>query len=143
MIVKNLLEKHASRPYNPDVANALFRSGYIESWGRGTLKIIRECNQAGIPDPVFRYESSDISVEFRKDIYNEKYLKTLNLNNRQVKAILFVKEKGEITNSEYQTLNDVSKATATRDLTELLENHKILKRTGNIGAGTNYILIGS
>ena len=48
--VKNLLEKHASRPYNPDIANALFRSGYIESWGRGTLKIIRECKQAGIPN---------------------------------------------------------------------------------------------
>jgi len=87
--VKNLLEKHASRPYNPDVANALFRSGYIESWGRGTLKMIRECKLVGLPEPVFSYESSDISVEFRKDIYNEKYLKSLNLNNRQVKAVLF------------------------------------------------------
>ncbi|MEN9548619.1 MAG: hypothetical protein RIR12_1210 [Bacteroidota bacterium] len=141
--VKNLLEKHASRPYNPDIANALFRSGYIESWGRGTIKIIRECKQAGIPEPVFTYDSNDISVEFRKDIYNEKYLKTLNLSDRQVKAILFVKDKGKITNSDYQILNDVSKATATRDLTELTENHKILKRTGDIGAGTNYILIGS
>jgi predicted HTH transcriptional regulator len=56
--VKNLLEKHASQPYNPDIANALFRSGYIESWGRGTLKIIRECKQAGIPEPVFSYDSS-------------------------------------------------------------------------------------
>jgi ATP-dependent DNA helicase RecG len=51
--VKTLLEKHASRPYNPDIANALFRSGYIESWGRGTIKIIKECKQAGIPEPVF------------------------------------------------------------------------------------------
>ena len=80
--VKNLLEKYASRPYNPDIENALFRSGYIESWGRGTLKIIRECKQAGIPEPVFSYDSSDISVEFRKDIYNEKYLQSLNLNDR-------------------------------------------------------------
>jgi ATP-dependent DNA helicase RecG len=56
---------------------------------------------------------------------------------------LFVKDKGKITNSDYQTLNDVSKATATRDLTELTETHKILKRTGDIGVGTNYILIGS
>ena len=141
--VKNLLKKHASRPFNPDIANALFRSGYIESWGRGTIKIIKECKQAGIPEPVFSYDSSDISVEFRKDIYNEKYLKSLDLNDRQVKAVLYVKEKGKITNSDYQTLNDVSKATATRDLTELLEKHKILKRTGDIGAGTNYILIGS
>jgi ATP-dependent DNA helicase RecG len=137
------LEKHASRPYNPDIANTLFRSGYIESWGRGTIKMIRECKQAGIPEPIFKYDLSDISVEFRKDIYNEKHLKTLNLSNRQVKAILFVKDKGKITNSDYQTLNDVSKATATRDLTELTETHKILKRTGYIGVGTNYILIGS
>lgn len=141
--VKTLLEKHASRPYNPDIANTLFRSGYIESWGRGTIKIIKECKQAGIPEPVFSYDSSDISVEFRKDIYNEKYLQSLDLNERQVKAVLYVKEKGKITNSDYQTLNNVSKATATRDLTELVEKHKIFKRTGDIGAGTNYILIGS
>lgn len=49
----------------------------------------------------------------------------------------------DITNSDYQTLNEVSKAIATRDLTELVEKHKIFKRTGDIGAGTNYILIGS
>jgi len=54
-----------------------------------------------------------------------------------------LKEKWKITNSDYQTLNAVSKATATRDLTELVEKFKILKRTGDIGAGTNYILIRS
>lgn len=137
--VKNLLEKHASRPYNPDIANALFRSGYIESWGRGTLKIIRECKQAGIPEPVFSYDSSDISVEFRKDIYNEKYLKTLSLNDRQVKAILFVKEKWKITNSEYQQLNDCSRNTASNDLTDLVEK-ELLKPSGQKGAGAFYTL---
>ncbi|MDP2424355.1 MAG: hypothetical protein U1C46_11440 [Bacteroidales bacterium] len=53
------------------------------------------------------------------------------------------KDKGKITNSYYQTLNDVSKATATRELTELVEKFNILKRTGDIGAGTSYTLIGS
>jgi ATP-dependent DNA helicase RecG len=137
--VKNLLEKHASRPYNPDIANALFRSGYIESWGRGTLKIIRECKQAGIPEPVFSYDSSDISVEFRKDIYNEKYLQSLNLNDRQVKAVLFTKEKGKLTNSDYQTLNDVSRETATRDLKELIDK-QLIKPSGRKGAGAFYTL---
>ena len=76
------MEKHASEPYNLDIANALFRSGYIESWGRGTIKIIRECKQAGIPEPIFSYDSSDISVEFRKDIYNrDKKLTSMILNN--------------------------------------------------------------
>ena len=137
--VKNLLEKHASRPYNPDIANALFRSGYIESWGRGTIKIVRECKQAGIPDPVFRYDSSDISVEFRKDIYNEKYLQSLNLNGRQVKALMFAKDKGKITNSEYQKLNDCSRNTASNDLTEMVVKH-LLKPSGQKGAGAFYTL---
>lgn len=137
--VKNLLEKHASRPYNPDIANALFRSGYIESWGRGTIKIIRDCKQAGIPEPVFSYDSSDISVELRKDIYNEKYLQTLSLNDRQVKAVLFTKDNGKITNSEYQKLNDCSRNTASNDLTELVDKD-LLKPSGQKGAGAFYTL---
>ncbi|NEW78125.1 MAG: transcriptional regulator [Gelidibacter sp.] len=141
--VKNLLEKHASRPYNPDIANALFRSGYIESWGRGTLKMIRECKQAGIPEPVFSYELSDISVAFRKDIYNEKYLKALNLNNRQVKAVLFVKEKGKITNSDYQELNSISKRTATTELSELVEKYNLFLREGTSGSNIFYRLCGT
>jgi len=138
--IKNLLEKHASRPYNPDIANVLFRSGYIESWGRGTIKIIKECKQAGLPEPVFRYESSDIALEFRKDIYNEKYLKSLNLNERQIKTILYLKEKGKIDNSDYQNLNGVSRETATRDLKELIDR-QLIKPSGQKGAGAFYTLI--
>lgn len=141
--IENLLTKHPSKAYNPDIANALFRSGYIESWGRGTLKMIRECEVAGLPQPVYFYDMSGFFVEFKKDSYNERHLKSLDLNDRQVKAILYAKERGKITNSDYQLLNGVSKATATRDLTELVEKSKILKRNGGIGAGTNYILIGS
>jgi ATP-dependent DNA helicase RecG len=137
--IENLLVKHPSKPFNPDIANSLFRSGYIESWGRGTLKIIKECERAGLPRPVYFYDMSGFFVEFRKDIYNEKYLKSLNLNDRQVKAVLLAKEKGKITNSEYQTLNDVSRETATRDLKELI-NKKILKPSGQKGAGAFYTI---
>lgn len=127
--IKNLLEKHASRPYNPDIANALFRSGYIESWGRGTIKIINGCKKAGIPEPVFTYDTSDISVEFRKDIYNERHLQSLDLNVRQIKAVLFVKEKGRITNKEYQVINNTTDRTALRDLETLIQLN-IVKRIG-------------
>ncbi|WKZ64033.1 MAG: ATP-binding protein [Saprospiraceae bacterium] len=30
--------KHPSMPYNPDIANAFFRSGYIEAWGAVSQK---------------------------------------------------------------------------------------------------------
>lgn len=141
--IEKLLTKHPSKPYNPDIANALFRSGYIESWGRGTLKMINECILFGIPKPKYFYDMSGFWVEFRKDVFDMEYLKSLGLNERQIQAIKFVKENGKITNSEYQTINDVSKATATRDLSELVEKYKLLSRTGDVGAGTSYILIGS
>ena len=37
--VKQLMSKHASKPFNPLIANAFFRAGMIESWGRGIEKI--------------------------------------------------------------------------------------------------------
>lgn len=52
--VARLTTKHPSRPYNPDIANAFFRAGLIESWGRGTLKILNEAKKAKIPTPDFQ-----------------------------------------------------------------------------------------
>lgn len=137
--VENLSVKHPSKPYNPDIANALFRSGYIESWGRGTLKIINECVQFGIPKPKYFYDMSGFWVEFRKDVFDMEYLKSLGLNERQIQAIKFVKVNGKITNSEYQANYGVARNTATRDLSELVAKG-ILKSSETKGAGSYYEL---
>ncbi len=118
--IENLLEKHPSKPFNPDIANALFRSGYIEAWGRGTLRMIKECIKVGQPKPAYFYDMSGFFVEFRKDIYNKEYLRSIDLNDRQIKAVLYAKKKGKITNSEYQALNNTSGRTASRDFENLL-----------------------
>lgn len=140
--IENLLTKHPSKAYNPDIANAFFRSGYIESWGRGTLKMIRECELAGLPKPVYFYDMSGFFVEFKKDIYNAEYLMELGLNNRQVKAAIFAKEKGKVSNKEYQELNAVSKRKATNELSELVDKFNVLVKTGTFGAGISYKIIG-
>jgi ATP-dependent DNA helicase RecG len=137
--VENLSVKHPSKPYNPDIANALFRSGYIESWGRGTLKMINECVQFGIPKPKYFFDMSGFWVEFQKDILNIEYFKSLGFNERQIQAIKYVKEKGKITNSEYQENYGVARNTATRDLAELVEKG-ILKSSESKGAGSYYEL---
>ncbi|MEQ9288558.1 MAG: ATP-binding protein [Cyclobacteriaceae bacterium] len=143
MTFEDLKHKHASHPRNPILADVFFKGGLIESWGRGTLKIIDECKSAGLPTPEIAEMTGGIIVTIFKDIYNEKHLATLDLNERQLKAILFVKENKSISNSNYQDLCEVSKATATRDLTELVEKYELLERKGDVGAGTSYKLIGS
>ena len=51
-------------------------------------------------------------------------------------------QNGEIANSEYQELNSVSKPTATRELSFLVERG-IIVRHGRTGRGTIYKLKGS
>jgi ATP-dependent DNA helicase RecG len=127
--IETLLEKHSSNPYNPDIANAFFRSGFIESWGHGIAKMTKMCVEAGLPKPTFQFKTSGIWAVIQKDILNAEYLHTIGLIDRQVKAVLYVKEKGRITNSEYQHINKTSARTAVRDL-ELLVNSRILNRKG-------------
>ena len=62
--VAKLKGKHPSQPFNPDVANAFFRAGLIEAWGRGIARMMQACRAAGTPPPVLRYEPSGLWVEF-------------------------------------------------------------------------------
>ncbi|MDR3046976.1 MAG: putative DNA binding domain-containing protein [Bacteroidales bacterium] len=135
--IDTLQEKHSSIPHNPDISNAFFRIGYIEAWGRGIRKMNEQCAKAGLPQPLYYYASSGFWVVFRKDVINEESLKELGLNERQIKAVLYVKEKGKITNSEYQEINSISNRTATYELKELVEEFDIFKISG-ASVGTYY-----
>jgi ATP-dependent DNA helicase RecG len=138
--VEDLQDKHSSQPRNPDIATAFFRSGYVESWGRGMDKMRNLCLEAKIPLPKFSCKGNDFWTIFRKDMYNKEDLSKLGLNDRQVKAVLYVKENGKITNGEYQKINDCSRNTASAELKEIENNHNLLNHNG-YGAGSFYELI--
>ena len=143
LTIEDLKKKHSSRPHNPILAGTFFKGGLIEAWGRGTIKIINECKKAGLPEPIIESASGGISITIHKNVFESKSLVNKGLNQRQIKTIEFLKDNKTISNKSYQDLCDVSKATATRDLTELVEKYKLLERTGEVGAGTTYKLIGS
>ncbi len=62
--IRQLMEKHASLPFNPDIANVFFRAGMVESWGRGFERIMQACKDAGIPAPELRYEQTGLWIIF-------------------------------------------------------------------------------
>jgi ATP-dependent DNA helicase RecG len=62
--VSTLFEKHGSRPHNPLLATTIFRTGMIETWGRGIEKIVDGCNRIGAPLPKFETMGGDMSIEF-------------------------------------------------------------------------------
>lgn len=142
LTVEALKRPHSSRPRNVLIADVCFKGGLIDTWGRGTIKIIETCKQAGLPEPEIIERDGGLLVTMFKNNLTDEQLAKLGLNERQLKAVEYVKEKGKITNKEYQELNSVAKPTATRDLAELVEKFSIFKNTGK-GAGSYYEIIGS
>ena len=138
--VEDLLDKHSSQPRNPDIATTFFRSGYVESWGRGMDKMRNLCLEAKIPLPQLSCKGNDFWTVFRKDIYNKEDLSKLGLSDRQIKAVLYVKEHSKITNKEYQEINTISKRTAAYELVELTEKYKLFKQLG-ASVGTYYEMV--
>jgi ATP-dependent DNA helicase RecG len=62
--IEKLLFRHGSNPRNPLISGAFYRSGLIESWGRGIEKIITACREDGKPDPMFEATRSEMTVMF-------------------------------------------------------------------------------
>ena len=136
--IEDLYRPHPSVLRNKGIAGVFYDMGWIEQWGSGIDKMRNACVKAGLPAPQFE-EYQGFRVIFRKDIYTEEYLNKLGLNERQVKAVMYVKEKGKITNKEYQELTGVSRITASRELQDIVEK-KVLQMIGKVGKGTKYIL---
>lgn len=131
-------KEHNSYPRNKLLANVFYKGGHIESWGRGTLKIIEECKKHGLIEPVIQEQGGGVSVTIFKDIYNEKYLSKLDLNDRQKVTIKAVKKAGHITNSEYRALFGIADRTVLRDVDELIKL-SIFKKEGE-GRTTKYVI---
>jgi ATP-dependent DNA helicase RecG len=66
--IDSLKSNHNSRPRNPKIADACFKAGYIDAWGRGTLKIISACKEAELPEPEIIEKEGGVQVTIFKAI---------------------------------------------------------------------------
>ena len=71
---ERVYDKHESVPNNPKIADVAFRSGDVESWGRGFLKIKAECKSINAPLPVIDAENGGVSI---RAAGCEKYMSVL------------------------------------------------------------------
>ena len=63
---ENIKESHESFPYNRNMAQALYRSTFLESWGSGIRRIIEACREQGVEDPTWRWDGSFVYVTFKR-----------------------------------------------------------------------------
>lgn len=141
LTIEALRKTHSSHPRNKKIADVFYKSGLIEAWGSGTMKMIDDCRNVGLPEPIFEERDGGILVTFSKDVYTEQFLKQHGLTERQIMGINFIKSNGSINNARYQQLTGTAKRTVSRDLTELVEKG-LIEKSGTTGKGTAYRLKG-
>ena len=61
---ETLMQRHRSEQYNPKIANAFFRAGYVEAWGRGIENMCKLCADYGVKTE-YTVHPCDVMLEFR------------------------------------------------------------------------------
>ncbi len=137
--VDMLVKEHYTYHRNPKVADIFYRAGLIERYGSGVERIIAAFCDAGMPPPEFSSMPLGFILTMRKDMLDESSLREMGLNDRQVLAVKWIKEKGSITSGEYRSLTGISATMALKDL-KVLINLGILERVGASRRETRYVL---
>ena len=129
-----LFEKHPSRPRNPLIANTMFRSGDIESWGRGYKRIIDAINAYKLLPPTLEMLSG-LMITYYSNVRSQ--LKAQKVDEKYIPIIEYVVQNGKITNSDVQKLLNTNRTTAYRILHELSD---MLQMSSKTGVATYYTL---
>ncbi|MFH1856450.1 MAG: DeoR family transcriptional regulator [Candidatus Omnitrophota bacterium] len=113
----------------------MYDIGYIEKYGSGIYLENELCVKNGNPKPAYEIDPVQTKVIFKSQVKDvtvveigEEILQ--GLNERQRKAVEYIRQSKKITRKEYEELCKTSERTANRELAELIKK-RIIKKVGN------------
>ena len=130
--IETLMKKHSSQPYNPEIANAFFRAGEIEAWGRGIERILSACMEADIQMPEWNFDGSGLWVSFlfKNDQKNDQKDVQKKLTERQKDILSLLSSDGTLTIEVMSKRLGISEKTIYRELS-LLKANGLIERKGS------------
>ncbi len=136
--VENIIHEHYSR--NPQIVQNLFQWGYIEELGLGIGRMVEVMEQAGQKPPTFDARANSFTVTLYNSRKQDKNTSpSPDTNQRQERALSFIREHGSITNRSFRQLcPDVTAETLRLDLLDLTRKG-LLQKVGR-KKGTRYSL---
>ena len=138
------LKKPQHKPVNKILSELMYDIGYIEKYGSGIYLENELCVKNGNKKPVYEIIPNQTTVIFKSQVEDVTVVELdetvmSQLNERQKKAVAYVKENGRITNKEYAELTVVNSRTALRDFIGLCHK-EVFEKVGVTGRNTQYIL---
>jgi ATP-dependent DNA helicase RecG len=102
----------------------------MDKRGTGFLRIRETMKKWNMPSPKFREKMDSFVIRFVNPLVRKiPEIDESGLNERQKKAVEYVRVKSRITTKEYAAMNHISERTARNDLMRLV-NNKILQKIG-------------
>lgn len=139
--IENLMEKHASVPYNPNIASVFYLAGFIESWGRGIEKICDSQKADNLPMPEYTVHPGDIMIKFTgpedrivrvTDKVTEKVIDQVidKVTEREYAVLKLLEEDPGYTTAQLAEKMQVTRKTVSVYI-KSLKDKKIIERVGS------------
>lgn len=135
--IENLMSKHASKPFNPNIAHVFYLAGFIESWGRGIEKICNACREDGVPQPEYTIHPGDIMIKFTAPADRLVHMKgndndsvVEDVVDHVVEILALIKEMPDLTAKQIGDKLSISDRQVQRIIKKLKDSNKI-KRIGS------------
>lgn len=142
--IENIVDERFAR--NEVIVQVLTDLGFVERLGYGIDRILRQMNEAGLPQPKFQETANGFRVTLRgagdnfvSGEFDRNKYRNLPLNERQTAALNILHKSGRVGNRDLKELYpDVSEETIRRDLADLVDAGLVIKMGDR--RGTYYIL---
>ncbi len=121
-----LKQVHPSKRRNTLIANAFFRMGFIEAWGRGFLLIREELAKEGFP----QHEIIEFASGLQVTLYN--YPKSKEKSKEKI--LIIISENPQITTSELSDKTGLS-ISGIEKIIRNLKKEGLLQRVGAAKGG--------
>ena len=66
LTVETIKQSHRSYPQNPIIAETLFKTGFLESWGTGVQRMMDACKSVGLPEPEYGTDGLFVWITFKR-----------------------------------------------------------------------------
>jgi ATP-dependent DNA helicase RecG len=147
---QDLRGEHNSHPRNPKIAEACFKAGYIDAWGRGIVKIINACKEAELAEPDISEKEGGFYVGLSKVIIGDDNTggpiggpigsfvdrvdgKRISLTKRQHQVLTLIMSEPTITRKELAGRLEINQSAIQGHINGLKSKGVIEREGGNRG----------
>lgn len=141
-----LYGKHSSKPRNRNIADTMFKAGFIDTWGHGYKKIRDGVETAGMPMPKVKNFCGGVQVTIERskfvqmsgtaanDNSDVTSLSPVELTDRQKEICKMITDNPRISVKEMSLVLSLTERTIKRDIATM-QKIGVLVREGNTSAG--------